>query len=82
MIRAFIAIDLTDEVRTAIGEVQARLKPAPVGVKVSWTKVANLHLTLQFLGYVVEPVVPKISAALAGIAAGHTAFELPVGPPP
>jgi 2'-5' RNA ligase len=79
MIRAFVAIDLPDDVRAALGEVQARLKREPVGGKVSWTKVSNLHLTLQFLGYVEEPTVPKISAALAGIAARHTMFDLSVG---
>jgi len=31
MIRAFIAIDIPDDVRAAIGEAQARLKRAHVG---------------------------------------------------
>lgn len=78
MIRAFIAIDLPDEVQTAIEETQARLKRSPVGVKVSWAKIGNLHLTLQFLGYVEEPVIPKISAALAGVAVRHAAFDVAV----
>jgi 2'-5' RNA ligase len=47
-------------------------------VKVSWVKTGNIHLTLQFLGYVEEPVVPKISSALESVAARHGAFELPV----
>ncbi len=78
MIRAFIAIDLPEAVRAAIGEAQAQLKRARVGVKVSWTKIANLHLTLQFLGYVEEPAVEKISRALAGVAGQHAPFELAV----
>jgi len=76
MIRAFIAIDLTDDVRVAIGEAQARLKRAHTGVKVSWTKVDNLHLTLQFLGYVAEEAVEKIRAGLEAVAAEHAPFEL------
>jgi len=78
MIRAFIAIDIPDGIRAAIAEVQERLKRAHVGVKVSWTKVDNIHITLQFLGYVEETVVAKMSAALEQIAAERTVFELDV----
>ena len=78
MIRAFIAIDIPEDVRAAITEAQARLKRANLGVKISWTKIDNVHLTLQFLGYVEEPVVPKISEALAVVAKQHEPFDLPV----
>ena len=78
MIRAFIAIDIPDDGRAAITEAQARLKRANLGVKVSWAKIDNVHLTLQFLGYVEEPVVPKISEALAVVAKQHEPFDLPV----
>ncbi len=78
MIRAFIAIEIPDPIRAAIAEAQDRLKRARVGVKISWTKVDNLHLTLQFLGYIEEPVVPQISQALAGVAGQYPAFDLAV----
>jgi 2'-5' RNA ligase len=57
MIRSFIAIDLPDDVRAAIEEAQTRLKGEDFGVKISWTKIVNLHLTLQFLGNIEEGVV-------------------------
>jgi 2'-5' RNA ligase len=79
MIRAFIAVELPDDVRAALGEVQDRLKRAHVGVKVSWTKLANIHLTLQFLGYVPEEKIAVISAALAAVAGNHAPFSVPVG---
>jgi 2'-5' RNA ligase len=78
MIRAFIAVDIPDDIREAVAGAQARLKRARAGVKVSWTKIENAHITLQFLGYVEEPVVPSISAALDAVAAGHAPFDLPV----
>jgi len=78
MIRAFIAIDIPDDVRAAIAEAQARMKRAHVGVKVSWTKIDNVHLTLQFLGHVEEATVPKISEALEAVAAQHAAFDIQV----
>jgi 2'-5' RNA ligase len=78
MIRAFIAIDIPVDVRVAINEAQARLKRAHVGVKISWTKVDNLHLTLQFLGYIEEAIVEKIRATLQSVAAQHQPFEVSV----
>jgi 2'-5' RNA ligase len=76
MIRAFIAIDLPEDVRVAIDDAQTRLKQAHVGVKISWTKVENLHLTLQFLGYIEEAVIEKIKSALQSVAAQHPPFEV------
>lgn len=78
MIRAFIAVDIPEDVRAAVEEAQARLKRAHTGVKISWVKLASAHLTLQFLGYVEETVVEKIKVALETVARRHEAFELPV----
>ncbi len=78
MIRAFIAVDLPEHVRAALGEAQARLKRAHLGVKVSWVKTGNVHLTLQFLGHVEESAIEKISGALEPVARQHEPFELVV----
>ncbi len=78
MIRAFIAIEIPEDVRAGIEEAQARLKRAHVGVKISWTKVDNLHLTLQFLGYIEETLVDKIKAGLQSVAGQHPPFDLAV----
>jgi RNA 2',3'-cyclic 3'-phosphodiesterase len=78
MIRVFIAIDIPGNVRAAIEETQARLKRAPVGAKISWTKIDNLHLTLQFLGYIEETLVDKIKAGLQSVTGEHQPFDLPV----
>jgi RNA 2',3'-cyclic 3'-phosphodiesterase len=78
MIRAFIAIDIPDDVRAAIEEAQAQLKRAHIGVKISWTKIDNLHLTLQFLGYIEEALVDKIKSKLQSMAGEHRPFDLSV----
>ncbi len=78
MIRAFIAIDLPPEVRAAVGAAQERLRRAPMGVKISWSNVANLHLTLQFLGEIPAEQAPEISAALEQVAGRVTPFEVEV----
>jgi 2'-5' RNA ligase len=79
MIRAFIAVDIPDAVRASVAEAQARLKRAPVSVKISWTKIENWHLTLQFLGYVDEAVTSVIASALDGLAKTHSSFDLAIG---
>ena len=78
MIRAFIAIEIPAEVRAGIAGVQARLKRAPGGVRISWVKVENLHLTLEFLGHIDENAVPAIQGALAAVAGRHAPFAVAV----
>lgn len=60
--RLFVAIELSDPARSHLGKVQEVLRP--VAGQVSWTAVANLHLTLKFLGEVPDPHVPAICHAL------------------
>ncbi|MEI6084766.1 MAG: RNA 2',3'-cyclic phosphodiesterase [Verrucomicrobiota bacterium] len=78
MFRAFVAIDLPEEICASLTAAQARLKPASAGVKVAWTKAENLHLTLQFLGRIPESQVEKISAALADVAGRHAPLDVTV----
>jgi RNA 2',3'-cyclic 3'-phosphodiesterase len=78
MIRAFIAIDIPDDVRATIEDAQTRLRETSFGVKVSWTRIANLHLTLQFLGNIEQGVVGEFKKALESVAAQHQPFEISV----
>jgi len=66
-IRAFIAFKLPENVRTAIGKVQERF--AAYRFNVRWVKIANIHLTLKFLGNIGrEEIVPIETAILKAIA--------------
>ena len=78
MIRTFIASDLPDDVRAALGVAQARLQQAHFGVKIAWTKMENAHLTLQFLGAIESAAVAGISQSLAIVAGNFPAFDVPV----
>lgn len=78
MIRAFVAVDLPDVLRDTLAATQGRLKCAQTGVKVTWTKIENLHLTLQFLGDVDEAIVATLGAALTDLAGRQAAFDVPV----
>jgi 2'-5' RNA ligase len=59
--RTFIAIELPQEIKDKLAELQALLKQA--GADVKWVNPKNIHITLKFLGEIDE----DISAKIAGI---------------
>jgi 2'-5' RNA ligase len=76
-IRAFIAIELSPEIKRTLVRLQDRLKSggrAPV----RWTDPNSTHLTLQFLGDTDAADVGKITSAMAAAAGGVTPFQLSV----
>jgi 2'-5' RNA ligase len=77
-IRSFVAIELPDEVRAALADLQEWLKVQTPPKAVRWTRPTSVHLTLRFLGDVAPGQVEAIGDALRGVCAEHTpfAFEL------
>jgi len=65
-VRCFIAIDVSEVVRAALGETLARLRADAPRADVRWVAPAQVHLTLKFLGTVPDERVPPISRALDG----------------
>jgi 2'-5' RNA ligase len=66
--RLFVAIDLDETARHAIGEEQQRIRAAVGGRKPSalkWVQPDHMHLTLAFLGEIEEAGAPAIIAAVA-----------------
>lgn len=77
MLRAFIAIKLSDELRGHIGEVQAELKRRAFGLDgLGWVRPEGIHLTLRFLGDIAEEQVEALGAMLRDVAAGMKPFAL------
>ncbi len=75
-IRAFIAVQLANEVRDALGEVTRSLSGrAPHGV-VRWVRPEQMHLTLRFLGDTPAAQLPHIAAAMDTAASGVSPFTL------
>lgn len=64
--RLFIAIEMPDPVRQHLAGVQEALRR--VASEASWTREANLHLTLKFLWGVPDPQVPQVCDALKALA--------------
>jgi 2'-5' RNA ligase len=75
--RLFVALELPGEVRSALGEIARRLRPASApGVR--WSDPNGIHLTLKFIGVVERAKAQSIRAALAGVRAPRavsTAFR-------
>jgi 2'-5' RNA ligase len=76
-IRSFIAIELPQEVRRALGAIQEQLKLVSPPV-VKWVDPAGIHLTLKFLGYAPAGQVAAITRVMAGAVAGESPFCLEV----
>lgn len=74
--RLFVAISLPDGVKDEIEKTQRELRAALPGNFVRWTKREQLHLTLKFLGNVVETRIAELSNMLRAACFNFTALQL------
>lgn len=73
-VRAFIAVDIGDEIRSKLDELQRKLKKVHSNVR--WTKPKDIHLTLAFLGDVPVEKINPLTAALDQACRGTAGFAL------
>lgn len=73
-IRSFVAIELPDEVKTALFDLQGNLKTRVPPKAVRWVRPESIHLTLQFLGDVAPSRVEAITDALRETCANQLPF--------
>jgi len=64
-IRAFIAIEISKEIKSEISKIQNLLKTA--GVEAKWVKPENVHLTVAFLGSIDDEQAAAIKEILTPI---------------
>ncbi len=76
-VRSFIAIELPDEVKKGLRELQAQLK-AGGSAPVKWVDPANIHLTLKFLGNVAADRIDEISSAMTNAVQDTSTFKLEI----
>jgi 2'-5' RNA ligase len=74
VLRTFIALELDEELKAALSDVQDQLKRQLSPGSVRWVRTDGIHLTLKFLGDTPADQVDAIAAALAGAAAGVAPF--------
>ncbi len=63
--RLFVAIDIPEDVRSAIGDLVARLRPACRNAR--WARIEGLHVTLKFIGETPPEKAAGIKIALASM---------------
>lgn len=64
--RLFIAVDLPNEVREELANVQHALRPLADSAR--WVAPESIHITLKFLGEVPEKRLDDVTGALAGLS--------------
>ncbi|MBA7478975.1 RNA 2',3'-cyclic phosphodiesterase [subsurface metagenome] len=76
-IRSFIAIELPDELKDGLAQLQAQLKLSnPSAVK--WVDPYGIHLTLKFLGNIDVGRISEITRAIEEAAQRMSPFHLEV----
>jgi RNA 2',3'-cyclic 3'-phosphodiesterase len=75
-IRAFIAIELPEDVKRFLERISSKLKKC--GADVGWVRIENIHLTLKFLGSVSPDLIPSIEESAAPVFAKQTPIHLSV----
>jgi 2'-5' RNA ligase len=79
MLRTFIAIDLTEEVRERITKHIETLKAASPDTQATWEKSEKAHITLKFLGNIEQRRVEDVTSALARAASDIGRFSVEMG---
>jgi len=73
-VRAFIAIDLSADIKDNLAALVNHLKPLAKNIK--WTARENYHLTLKFLGEISESEMEDVKKSLNEITDRHQSFTL------
>lgn len=68
--RVFIAINLPDDIKKALGNYQSKWPELPI----RWTKKENLHITLAFLGYLTEEEISEVLKITSKVAKDREPF--------
>jgi 2'-5' RNA ligase len=74
--RTFIAVDISEAIRTNTIALQESL--AKTGAEVKWVEPESIHITLLFLGEVDDRELPAICRAVKDISAREAPFALRV----
>jgi len=76
-VRSFIAIELPDELKLGLAQLQAQLK-IDKQPSVKWVNPYSIHLTLKFLGNIAVDKISEITRAIETAVQGMSPFHLEV----
>ena len=83
MIRAFLAVELSQELRAELAVVQQELKrriepEMKRDRRISWAQPASIHLTIKFLGDMDEQVIDPLLVAVEQAIGSQIAVNVPL----
>ena len=83
MIRAFLAVELSEKLQAELASVQEELKhkiqpEMRRDMRISWARPASIHLTIKFLGDMDEQVVDPLLVAIEQAIGSQTAVNVPL----
>jgi 2'-5' RNA ligase len=76
MIRIFLAVELSSNIREKLSSLQQQLKKTLPPI--NWVRPESIHLTLKFLGYVEPSLVSQLLSVLEPIGKKQTTFSINV----
>jgi len=79
VIRAFIAINLSQEILERIEQMSLELRSRLEGVPVRWVSADNIHLTLKFLGNVSTTNLEMLKEIMGKVVSNHHECDISVG---
>lgn len=83
MIRTFLAVELSEPLRTSLETLQQELKQrlsreVSRDVRISWVRPASIHLTMKFLGDIDEQLVAPMQEAIGQVVESYHAIHIPL----
>jgi 2'-5' RNA ligase len=83
VIRAFLAVELSQELQAGLATVQQELKhriepELKRDMRISWTQPASIHLTLKFLGDMDEQVIDPLLIVVEQAIGSQIAVNVPL----
>lgn len=83
MIRAFLAVELPEPLKTSLATLQLDLKQRlsrdfSREVRVSWVQSAAIHLTIKFFGDIEEQLVLPMKESIRDVVREHRAIDVPL----
>lgn len=73
-VRAFIAIEIPENIKLQLKQVQERLKKGLTGV--NWARPEGIHLTLKFLGNIDEEMISRIGDSMKKATERSSVFSI------
>ena len=83
MIRAFLAVELSQELRVELADFQQKLKQSIEtevnrNTRISWVQPAKIHLTIKFLGDLDEQVLDPLLSTVEQAIGSQSSVNVPL----